>query len=163
MPKPLDIRNKCELCKRPPVYDKRCELHMTGNSRVLRNYKLKFQETRIHELTDSPALKSLREEISIMRLMLETVINRCNDETDFLVNQGRIGDLITRIEKTVSTCDRIEKNSGLTLDKTVVINIAQQMIDIIAKHITDPDVLDAIANEFSGTTLKAIEQAQETK
>lgn len=163
MPKPLDIRNKCELCKRPPVYEKRCEIHMTSNGRVLRNYKLKFAETRINELTDSPVLKSLREEISIMRLMLETTLNRCSDETDLLVAQGRIGDLVSRIEKAVSTCDRIEKNSNLTLDKTVVINIAQQMIDIIAKHVKDPDILDAIANEFSGTTLKAIEQAAESK
>ena len=159
MPRQQDRFDTCIECKRAAVFEHKCEKHMTQMqvAKRLSNYNFKFQAERLRELAENPALKSLREEIGVLRLLTETVMNRCQTAEDLLVNQGRIGDLISRIERLVNTCDRIEKSANMTLDKNVVINIAQQLIDITAKHITDPDVLHAIATEFSGQTLKAIE------
>lgn len=158
MPKPRLLKKyQCDTCYQLAVFEGKCENHMSLQQQVRRNYNLKFISTRVNELVDNPGIKSLREEIAILRVVLETTLNRCQTEDEIMMMQGRIGDLVQRIEKLVSSCDRIEKSTSQMLDKSVVIQIAQTLIDIISKHVLDPDMLENIANEFSQATLRTIE------
>src|SRR3989304_338034 len=43
----------------------------------VRNYNLTKWKARVEEFAENEHAKSLREEIGIMRLMMETIINRC--------------------------------------------------------------------------------------
>jgi len=115
----------------------------------LRNYRLQTFKKRVNEFADSDVIKSLREEIGILRLLLEEVLNQCTDATDLLLYSSKIADLTTRIEHLVLSCHRIENNLGFTLDKSTVLNISSQIVTIISKHIDDPKVIDIVINEIS--------------
>lgn len=60
----------------------------------------------------------------------------------------RISELTKDIDKVLSSCERIEAKSGQTLDKTLAMNFAAQVIQVIGKHISDETALDSIATEI---------------
>lgn len=114
----------------------------------IRNYQLTKYQGRLDKLVDNDEIKSLREEIGILRMTLETIVNRCQDENDILVNSNRITMLVTSIEKVVSSCHRLENAAGELLDKTAVIGFAQQIITIINNYVVDTDLLEKISTDI---------------
>lgn len=129
-----------------------CPMH-GGNSQLesLRKkaasqYKLQVWQQRVGEFTESEYAKSLRGEIGILKLTLEAVINSCQDEKQLLLYSPKIGDLVTRIEKTVMSCDRLEKSMGMMLDKGTAMKLAADIVDLIGTHVPDPIIVDAISN-----------------
>lgn len=131
-------------------YCNSCEITI-GTSTVagrLRAYKLGRWQSRLDELSDASVTRSLTEEIGVARMTLEMVINSCSDEKEILMNSHRIGDLVTRIEKLVASCHRLEKSTGMLLDKSSVLQIAGNIISIIQRHIKDPEVIESIAQEI---------------
>jgi hypothetical protein len=116
---------------------------------ALRNYRLyKFQE-RIQSLGDSSNIKSLRDEVAILRLMMEQRLNSVNDTTDLLLQSGPIGDLVMKIDRVVTSCHKLEGSMGLLLDKTAVLQFANVVIEIIGEELKDqPEVVSRIADRI---------------
>lgn len=114
----------------------------------MKNYRLGQWQARIQELADSGGIKSLREEVGLLRMLLESTVTRCKDEDDLLMASSRISELTKDVDKVLTSCIRIEEKSGQTLDKTLAMNFAAQVIQIIGKHVKDSDILDLIANEI---------------
>lgn len=118
----------------------------------VRNYRLTKFRAQIEEKADSDAIKSLREEIGITRQVLETFINRCEDETDLMIHSNKIGDLVLKIEKLVSSCHRLERSTGQLLDKTAIIQVACMFVDIIGEYVSD-EIQAEISNRLVETIL----------
>ncbi len=95
----------------------------------LRNYRLQKYRERINEKADSDVIKSLREEIGILRMIMEEVINRCTDDTDLIIYSPKITDLALKIEKVVVSCHKLETS----LDE----NIINVIIEEIGHMITE--------------------------
>lgn len=139
-----------------------CIIH--GGGRVLssqrkeaaRNYQLTKFKARVNEFADSTAAKSLREEIGIARMQLEFIVNKCNDETDLLMQSEKISKLITQIQLLVMSCQKLEEKAGSLLDKTQLFVICESIVTIIADHVTDPEVLDIVASKIMETMTKSI-------
>lgn len=113
-----------------------------------RNYRLVKFQARVGEFADNEKVKSLREEVGISRMMLEEVLNKCEDTTDLLMYSERISKLMTQIQGLVLSCQKLEEKAGSLLDKTQVFVICENIVKIIGDHVTDPDVLDMIANKI---------------
>ena len=114
----------------------------------MRNYRLaKFKE-RATELSESDGISSLRDEVALLRMLIEERINKCKDTTDLLLVSGPLSDLIIKVDKVVCSMNKLESNLGQHLDKTKVIQYAQMMIEIIDKYISNPEILDAIGEDF---------------
>lgn len=113
-----------------------------------RKYQLAQWNARVSEFADDDGIKSLREEIGILRMTLENVINQCSKPMDVVLWSGKIGDLVTRIEKTIVSCNRLEASSGMLLDKASALTLASQMVEIIARHVNDPEAIDQISDEI---------------
>lgn len=137
-----------------------CRLHggVAQNHRINRNYRLTKFQARIEEFADNDKVKSLREEIGILRVMMEEIINRCNSSTDLILSSGKIADLVMRIEKLVNSCHRIEERTGMLLDKTAALKMADGIIEIIAAFVT-PSILDNIALKI----LEVVVNAQDSQ
>jgi hypothetical protein len=118
----------------------------------LRNYRLAKWKNRVGEFADSPGIKSLRDEIGILRLTLETMLESCNDSMELILYSQRISDLVMKIEKLVVSCDKLENRMGLLLDKQSVLYLAQRYVEIINEHVMEPDVVDAISNDMVKAT-----------
>jgi len=116
----------------------------------LRNYRLnKFRE-RTQELGNNDEILSLKDEIGILRLLIEEKINKCKDSYDMILMSGPLSDLIMKVEKVVSSCNRLENKLGNRLDKSAVLQMAQTMVTIISNHVTDEEILEKISNEILG-------------
>lgn len=113
-----------------------------------RQYRLQVWQQRLDEFTESPDVKSIRDEIGILRLVLENVLNKASDDHALLMYSAQISDLCVKIEKLVSSCNRLEVNMGMLLDKSAALNLAGQIVEIIGRHVAEPEVIDSISNDI---------------
>ena len=152
--------NRCQgvtpygQCNNVATHGGFCNLHAGGHKGLVkqerqRNYYLGKYQQRVLDKADNPEAKNLREEIGIMRLMLEERFNRCQDETDLLMNSSSISEMVDKIQRLVVSCHKIEDSMGQLLDKQATLQMVGEMLAIIGKHVTDEKALDAIADEFA--------------
>ena len=124
-----------------------------AKKKELRNYRLNKYNKRIQELGNSDVIMSLREEIALLRILIEEKINRCDTELDMILMSGPLSDLVMKVEKVVSSCNRLDSKLGEHLDKTKILQYAQMIVQIIAKYVDDDKVIEAI-NEDIFTALQ---------
>jgi len=115
------------------------------------NYRLTVFKGRLGQKMDSDAILSLREEIGIARITLEEVLNQCQTATDLLINQQRIVTLVTAIQRTVESCQKVEAKTGHLLSKSQLISFAQSVINIVSAHVTDAPTQRLIADQIVAT------------
>lgn len=113
-----------------------------------RNYYLGKWRQRVNEFADNPEIKSLREEIGIVRMMIETVLGKCQDENDLLIFSNQIQQLIQQAQKLVESCHKLEQSTGALLDKQTILVVCDSIVKIISEHITDGDVLDVLSGKM---------------
>jgi len=114
----------------------------------IRNYRLTVLKGRLTEKMSSDAILSLREEVSIARITLEETLNQCKSATEIVIQHPRIVSLITTIQRTVESCQKVEMKTGHLLGKDQLINFAQDVIRIVSTHVTDPEVQRLIAAQI---------------
>lgn len=113
-----------------------------------RNYALNVWQQKLDDKVTNQGIKSLREEIGILRVLLEERLNQCKTNIDLLLHSAAVSDLVLKIEKLVSSCHRLEGSMGQLLDKAVLIQFANEIIGILSTEINDRVVLDNIATKI---------------
>jgi hypothetical protein len=144
----------------------RCPLHGANmqlakeEHKSMRMYRLAKFQKKVDKFADHGKLKTLHEEVAILRMLVEEKINVCEDMTDLMMVSGPVTEMVMKVQKLVESCDRLEMKSGSLLNKTQIQNIATQLMQAVAAKINeyaevnDIDVdsvsslLEAIANEF---------------
>jgi hypothetical protein len=115
----------------------------------LKNYRITKYRVRLAEMRSSEYIKDLRDEVAILRMILEEKMNGITSNTDLILQSGSISEMVIKIERLVLSCQKLEDKLGVTMDKAKVILIAEQMIGIISKHEKDANVVENIANDIS--------------
>jgi len=139
-----------------------CMMHggnKAGEAKVkqsLRNYQLTRFNARLQQLGDSGEIKSLRDEIAILRMLMEERLNQCRDQMDLIYQSGPISDLVLKIEKVVTSCHKLELSTGSLLDKQAIMQFGSEMISLISTHITDEVVLSRISEAIYATIARSI-------
>lgn len=138
---------------------KYCKAHSMGAERRMedekvRNYRLTQWKARVGDFADSKEVKSIREEIGILRLVLETRLNQCQDNEDLLLHSHAIGDLVTKIEKTVGSCHRLESQMGQLLDRQSILKFASQVVTVIS-DVTNALLLDGVITEEAASKINS--------
>lgn len=135
-----------------------CPMHGYNTSEIVRaenikrNYRLNRWQERVNSFADSDLIKSLREEIGILRMIMEEILNKCEDATDILMMSQRISDVAMKIEKLVVSCDKLEGRMGMLLSKRAVVQLAGEYVQIISTHVTDPDIIEQISEAMLQAT-----------
>jgi len=115
----------------------------------LRQYRLGRWQAQLERFADSPILKDLRDEIGILRMILEEKILQANTPMELALMAGPISDLVMKVEKLVSSCHKLEGSMGHHLDKAAIIQLAGQMTTIMSMHLKDqPELLNKIGADF---------------
>jgi trehalose-6-phosphatase len=114
----------------------------------IRNYRLAKWQARMEEFADSPQVKSLREEIAILRMCLEETLNKCKDAEELFIMSHKISDLVVKVEKLVVSCHKLESATGQLLDKSAALTFAGQIVMIIGNHVKDEIVLDTMTDQI---------------
>ena len=140
----------------------RCALHgankilASKERQSLRLYNLaKFQE-RADQLTDHDKIKGLREELALLRMLVEARVTQCTDMHDLLLQSGPLSDLIMKVEKVVTSCNRLENSLGDMLDKQRIKNLASSFMQLVATKINEFAEVHAVEDEDVQTLLEAI-------
>jgi hypothetical protein len=120
----------------------------------IRNYQLGKWRNRVNAFADNPEVKSLREEIGILRMMLETTLNKCQDDSDLIIYAGKIQELVRDIERVVNSCHKLEERTGVLLDKPTILTLADTFVRIIGEHVMDPDALEIIGTKLIDVVAK---------
>lgn len=120
----------------------------------IRNYHLVKWQAKLNEKANSSELKSLRDEIGVLRILLEERFNSCNDAHDLLLQSHQISDLVVKIEKVVSSCHRLEGSMGQLLDKQAILQFASGVIDILTEYVEDESILNNMASRIMALVSK---------
>ena len=115
------------------------------NNAAMRNYVLTKFQARIERHKEAPDIKSLRDEVAILRMLMEERLNHCADDLDLILQSGPISDLVMKIDKLVNSCHKLEGSLGQLLDKQAVLQFASQVIDVITRNLDDPIKIDLIS------------------
>jgi len=84
-------------------------------------------------------------------MVLENILLKCQDTNDLLLYSSKISDHVEKIKNIVVSCHKLEQATGNLLDKHSILQIASTFVEIIAKYIDDPIILDMISQEFIET------------
>ena len=133
-----------------------CELHAIAakkqeKAKDLRNYNLTKWKGQVNQFADNSQIKSLREEAGILRMTLETLLNRYTTDDDLLMIMPKVLDLTDRIGKMVSIMHKLDSSLGQLLDKQQIIQLAMEISKIISDYVTDPVILEQISTAISLT------------
>lgn len=142
---------------RTKVWDgpKGCPRHagqrgLTLESRAnVKQYQLAKWEDRIQNQKDHPEIKSLRSEIGITRMLLETRLEKCRDPDELLMSAHSISELVRTLEKLISTCHRVELELGQLLDKSQAILFIRSVANIIGTYVDDPDIMSMLSEDLT--------------
>ena len=111
-------------------------------------YRLTKYQARMQEFANSSEIKSLREEIGIIRMVLEELINSCDSTNKLIVFTDRISHLVEQLRKLVESCQRLEVQNNDLLDRKIVIVIADTIVTRIGNYVHDPEKLKLLAGEI---------------
>lgn len=129
-------------------------------------YRLAKFGSRIGELSSHTQVKGLRDEIGILRMVLEERLNKCQDNDELLLASNVISDLVMKIQTVVASCHKLEASMGQLLDKQQLIQFAEAMIAVICSEISDPQTLERISTKIQAATeaqLSNVEKTHEEK
>ncbi len=116
------------------------------NKEAMHNYQLTKWQAKLDQHRDSPNIKSLRDEVAILRMTLEERLNHCSTELDLILQSGPISDLVMKIDKLVNSCHKLEGSLGQLLDKQAILQFAGEVIDVITRNLDDPIKIDLISS-----------------
>lgn len=128
-----------------------CVVHGGESGKKQREYNYQIKEKlrlRLNQKTQSPGLKTLHEEVGILRILLETTLGQCDTDIDLMLQSQKISNLIEKIEKTVNSLTKLEKYLGQYLAKNDLIQIATEIISVISENITDLKILKTIGDQI---------------
>jgi hypothetical protein len=128
----------------------------TQQKKEMRNYRLAKFKNRLIELGENEQVMNLRDEIAILRVIIEEKWNQAGDAHELMLMSGPLGDLIMKVEKLVSSANRLESKLGGLLDRAKVVQFANSIVQVIGKYVTDENQLDAISEEI----LKSLQEVE---
>jgi hypothetical protein len=112
----------------------------------LKNYRAGQWQAKINRFSESSQIKDLREEVGILRMLMEERLTFCKTPHDLLIQSGVISELVMKIEKVVASCHKLEASLGQHMDKTALMGFAQQVIQVISINVSDREIIDTVAN-----------------
>jgi rubredoxin len=122
---------------------------------ALRNYKLTQYAERVGQLAGNSEIKSLREEIGIVRMTLESLLNSCTTQNQVLIYIDKINSLVDNIKKLIESSQKLEEKNNNLLDRNVVIVIGDSIVGLLAQYIKDPDELNEIGVKICESIARA--------
>lgn len=121
--------------------------------------KSKYRE-RYSDFADSSDLRTLRDEIAILRMVMEERLNMVTNDAEMLASCGQIASLAVTIERLVKSCNNLETRLGTLLSKPTLLAVASDMVQILLHELVDVPGYEDLVNRISERILKVITEAK---
>lgn len=109
-------------------------------------YRVDMFKARIARHREHPEVKSLANEVAILRMLMEEKLRTCTNDTELLLASASIGELVMKIDKVVTSCHKLEKNLGLHMDKAALLQFGGEVIQLITNTVTDKEQVRKVAD-----------------
>jgi hypothetical protein len=130
-----------------------CTFHANHDPKKhsLRQYKLSVYKNRerVGDFAYHDELSSLKEEIGILRTLVEDRLELIKSPNDMIIHASAIESLCTKIKDLLLATQVLEAKANLVLDRGQVVELAQNIVAIVGQYVSDPDVLADVAGEVS--------------
>lgn len=101
----------------------------------------------VASFADHQQANTFREEIGVLRLLLQKTLDNCQDDHDLLLRSQQINQLVNSISSAVTGVTRLEQTLGKLLSEDQAHEFLTALVEIISSHVTDPLTLEAIARD----------------
>ncbi len=114
---------------------------------------------RYDDLSEHDALKSLRDEVAMARMLLEERFNLIQNESELLAACGQLNTMLLTIERLVAACHKLDSSLGGLLAKPTLLGIAESIVEILLKELKDipghEQIVDKISDQILSVIIKA--------
>ncbi len=90
----------------------------------------------------------LSQELGILRICLEQILNKCDNELILQQHNPQISKTIEQITKLIESSLKLDQKLGELVSKGEMIEIASSLVGVIQKHIQDPNKVKEIVEGF---------------
>ena len=119
--------------------------------------------TRLAELSSHERIKSLREEIGLVRILIEKRMNMIRNETDLVSACGPINSMLLTLEKLIKSCHTLEQSLGELLSKNSVVRLGQSICEIVIEELQGIEGHEEIIDRIVGRLFPTINGAQNSE
>jgi hypothetical protein len=140
-----------------------CTKHSKNPQAALRRQYMLNQakyRQRYSEFAESNELRSLNDEISIMRMVLEERLNMVTNDSEMLASCGQIASLAVVIERLVKSCHQLESRLGALLSKPSLLGIANEIVQILLKELAHIPGYEDLVDRISERIVQIITDAK---
>lgn len=122
-----------------------CPSHGGNSALVAANESRKFEyraglfTQRVKEAAGSENIKDMRQEVGVLKMLIEERLCSCTNVSELLIQAGPIGDLTVKMQKLVKQITEYDIAHGNTLDKNQLIQFAESFVFIASRYIKDED------------------------
>lgn len=107
----------------------------------------KWQE-KIGRQVDHPKIKSLAEEVGIIRMTIEAKLESCKDDKDLLMSSHSLVSLVSTVKDLVKIWQHVEERTGQVLDRSTMNVFVSDLLEILMRYIDDPEILQMIGEDI---------------
>ena len=104
-------------------------------------------QTRIKNFGEDENLKSLNNEIGVLRLLLEERLKMCDDVGSLILASGPLAELVSKIERLVTSCHKLDTHLGSLVNRQALLSFADKIVGIVA-HYVAPTQLEEIGKQI---------------
>ena len=125
-----------------------------ANAEATRLYHLVDVDNRrrLAELAGHDNIKSLREEIGLLRILIEKTMNAAKSDAELFSSGASLNNMFITSQKLIKSCHELEQSTGELLSKQTVHRLAQKMCEIVLEELQGiegyEEIIDRIANRL---------------
>lgn len=114
-----------------------CVFHGGGSvlhkqqERSLYKFRLDQYKNRFETLSDSSAIKNLRDEIAVLRLLVQSRFNQIMNSDDMLMHSSQVSRLVKAIASLGESCAKIETSLDDVMDRQSATDIVASLFNAI--------------------------------
>ena len=133
-----------------------------ANAEEMRLYNLVEVDNRrrLAELSGHENIKSLREEIGLVRMLIEKHLNAAQGDLGVLAACGSLNQLIVTLTKTIKECHNLEQSCGELLTKQTIYRLAQTLCEIVIDELQGIEGHEEIIDRIANRLFPAVKNAQ---
>ena len=115
-----------------------CIGHVKGlKKKRVRRYNVVKWKAELERHTDADTIYNIREEIGVLRVVMETLLKKCYDEDELLLRAPQISDLVSKIERIVNSSVKLEQRLRNLLDINAVNQFSNVVINAVIEALED--------------------------
>jgi hypothetical protein len=136
-----------------------CQIHVRDQAadrkqEMARQYNVTRWKAKIDHFAGHSDFKSLREEIGVLRLLMETVLNKCDTDMDLLLYSNHISGMAMKIKEALLAAHKLESAMGMLLDRAATMQLTGEIVDIIGRYVSDEAVIRHIIADINSSLVR---------